>query len=335
MGKEAGMAGSDARIVRIDDQGLTLAERTIPWPRSISPAAVAALRAAAERPSIPFPDPADGAGWRTLIAQVDQAMVAAYAGPANEGLRVTTGQLAGVTVYRARPVDISQDDRRLYIEIHGGGLVFGAGDFCRAGAVREAELHGVEALAIDYRMPPDHPYPAALDDCLAVYAAEVAHRGAHNIVVGGGSAGGNLTAALLLRARDKGLPMPRAALLLSPKIDLTESGDSFETMMGIDPVLKARLTECVVLYADGHDLTHPYLSPLFGDLTGFPPTLLQSGTRDLYLSNTVRMHRALRAAGVEAQLHVFEAMPHGRFFAGPEDAELDRELRSFVASRWR
>lgn len=79
----------------------------------------------------------------------------------------------------------------------------------------------------------------------------------------------------------------------------------------------------------------PHLSPLFGDLRGFPPTLLQSGTRDLYLSNAARMHRALRAAGVPAELHVFEAMPHGRFFGGaPEDAELDRELKAFVSAHW-
>ena len=320
-------------VTMIDSVGVTLGQRTIPWPLSISAQARDALRAAAERPLIPFPDPADTDAWRVLIEQVNRAMMA-YSRPEDPKIPVATEILSGVTVHRARPIGAPSDDRRLYIEIHGGGLVFGAGDFCRAGAVREASLHGVEAVAIDYRMPPDHPYPAALDDCLAVYAAEVADRGADNIIVGGGSAGGYLTAALLLRAKDEGLPMPRAALLLSPKVDMTESGDSFETMMGLDPVLKGRLTECVAIYAGGHDIRHPYLSPLFGDLAGFPPTLLQSGTRDLYLSNTVRMHRALRAAGVAADLHVFEAMPHGGFFAGPEDADKDREIASFVAAHW-
>lgn len=324
----------DDRVTGVDNEGVTLDKRMIPWPRSISPQARASLQAAAGRPVVPFPDVADSAAWRELIAQVNEGMVV-YAAPADPKIPVTTEMLAGVTVHRARPVDLPSHDQRLFLEIHGGGLVFGAGDFCKSGAQREAALHGVEALAVDYRMPPDHRYPAALDDCLAVYAAEVKRRGADNIIVGGGSAGGYLTAALLLRAKDEGLPMPRAALLLSPKVDMTESGDSFETVMGLDPVLKSRLTQCVKLYAGGQDLTHPYLSPLFGDLAGFPPTLLQSGTRDLYLSNTVRMHRALRAAGVDAHLHVFEAMPHGRFFAGPEDEELDRELRSFVASRWK
>jgi len=322
-----------APIVSVDPAGVTLPSRTIPWPLSISDEARSALQAAAAQPEISFPDPADSSAWRTLIAKVDHDM-SAYIRAPDPKIVLATEKLQGVTVHRARPVDLPANDARLYIELHGGGMVFGAGDFCKAGAAREAALHGVEAVAVDYRMPPDHPYPAALDDCVAVYAEEVSRRGADNIIVGGGSAGGYLTAALLLRAKDEGLPMPRAALLLTPKVDMTESGDSFETLMGLDPVLKRRLTACVAIYAGGHDLTHPYLSPLFGDLAGFPPTLLQSGTRDLYLSNTVRMHRALRKAGVHADLHVFEAMPHGGFFAGPEDTEKLQEIASFVAAHW-
>ncbi len=324
----------DSAILEVGDEGVTLSQRTIPWPRSVSPQARAALRAAAERPGAPLPDPMDVPAWRTLIEQVNRGMAATL--PKDDpDLPVVTEELAGVTVHRARPRAVRKGDHRLYIEIHGGGLVFGAGALSRAGAAREAKLHGVEALAIDYRMPPDHRYPAAIDDCFAVYAAEVAARGADNIIVGGGSGGGYLTAALMLRAREAGLPMPRAILLLSPRVDMTESGDTIATLMDIDPVLKGRLAATAQLYAGGHTLTDPLLSPLFGDLRGFPPTLLQSGTRDLYLSNAARMHRALRSAGVAAELHVFEAMPHGRFFGGaPEDAELDRELQAFVAAQW-
>jgi len=98
---------------------------------------------------------------------------------------------------------------------------------------------------------------------------------------------------------------------------------------GVDNTL-GRLLEVNRLYANGHDLADPYLSPLFGDLTGFPPTFLHTGTRDLFLSNTVRMHRRLRAAGVDAELHVFEAMPHGGFRGAPEDEELRCEIRRFL-----
>jgi acetyl esterase/lipase len=183
--------------------------------------------------------------------------------------------------------------------------------------------------AVDYRMPPLHPYPAALDDCITVYRRALADRAPADIVVGGGSAGGNLAAALLLRAKDEGLPMPAALVLISPEVDLTESGDSFHTNLGVDHVLGS-LMHVNLLYANGHDLADPYLSPLFGDVTGFPPTFLQTGTRDLFLSNTVRMHRKLRAAGVDAELHVFEAMPHGGFGGAPEDLEIATEARRFV-----
>jgi acetyl esterase/lipase len=153
--------------------------------------------------------------------------------------------------------------------------------------------------------------------------------------VGGSSSGGNLAAAMLLRARDDGLPLPAAAVLLTPEADLTESGDTFQTNAGVDTMLRGG-TPQRLLYAGGHDLASPGLSPLFGDFTkGFPPTLLASGTRDLYLSNTVRMHRALRAAGVPAELHVLEAAPHGGFLGlAPEDHELLREVRRFVDAHW-
>jgi acetyl esterase/lipase len=125
--------------------------------------------------------------------------------------------------------------------------------------------------------------------------------------------------------------MPAALVLLTPEVDLTESGDSFQTNLGVDSVLTGSLAAANLLYAGGHDLTDPYVSPLFGEFTpSFPPTFLQSGTRDLFLSNTVRMHRRLRAAGVDAELHVFEAMPHGGFFGAPEDREMAEEIRRFV-----
>jgi monoterpene epsilon-lactone hydrolase len=208
-----------------------------------------------------------------------------------------------------RPNRVSDGpDTPIYLDIHGGALILAGGDLCRLMATGGALSRDMITWAIDYRMPPIHPYPAALDDCMATYRRALEVRSPEDVFVGGGSAGGNLAAALLLRAKDEGLPMPAALVLRTPEVDLTESGDSFHTVLGIDPVLKP-LMHVNRLYANGHDLAHPYLSPLFGDVTGFPPTFLQTGTRDLFLSNTVRMHRKLRSAGVETELHVFEAMP--------------------------
>jgi acetyl esterase/lipase len=165
---------------------------------------------------------------------------------------------------------------------------------------------------------------------MTVYRRLLRERRPEQIFVGGGSAGGNLAAAVIVRAKDEGLPMPAGLVLISPEVDLTESGDSFLTLLGIDNALTGSLMQANLLYANGHDLAHPYLSPLFADMSGFPPTFLQAGTRDLFLSNAVRMHRRLRAARVAAELHVFEAMPHGGFGGAPEDLEMRGEVRRFI-----
>jgi acetyl esterase/lipase len=156
------------------------------------------------------------------------------------------------------------------------------------------------------------------------------------IIIGGASAGGNLAAALILRARDEGLPLPAAAVLLTPAVDLTESGDSLQTNLGLDPLITSGSSSAFKLYVGSHNVANPHISPLYGDFTkGFPTTILTTGTRDMLLSDTVRMHRALRAAGVEAELHVQEAAGHGGFFGmAPEDREIVGEVRRFVDAQW-
>jgi acetyl esterase/lipase len=158
-----------------------------------------------------------------------------------------------------------------------------------------------------------------------------------DLVISGASGGGNLAAAAALKIRDLGMPLPAGLVLLTPEVDLTESGDTFETNRHIDVVLKGGLPEMNALYAGGHDLKDPYLSPLFGDFTkGYPPTFIQTGTRDVFLSNSVRMHRALLRAGIEVELHVWEAMPHGGFGGiTPEDAEIQAEVMRFIETHWR
>jgi epsilon-lactone hydrolase len=249
-----------------------------------------------------------------------------------EGYQVDEISVDGVKVFVITPPDVSPEDSRVYLEPHGGAFFIGRGELCRAIGIMTATQVRMRVWAIDYRMPPDHPYPAAVDDCLAVYRSLLQAHSPGEIVVGGVSAGGNLTAALILRGRDEGLPLPAAAVLATPGTDLTQSGDTGKANLGVDTVLTTDDPSPLHLYAGGHDLTDPYLSPIFGDFTqGFPPTLLASGTRDLLLSDTVRMHRALRAAGVPAELHVLEAAPHGFFGGGtPEDDELDREIRRFI-----
>ncbi|MBP6382473.1 MAG: alpha/beta hydrolase [Pseudomonadales bacterium] len=317
------------------DGSLLLGARRIPLPASVSPQA----RAFLAMPRMTFgerPPLADKEAWRRRVAAMDigsEARAQQMLALVGDRARVETRTIAGVVVHVATPVE-PQPSRRewLRITVHGGGLVYMGGSFARAEAALVALQTGCEAWSVDYRMPPDHPCPAAVDDVVEAYRAALGTHAPGRIVISGASAGGNLAAAAVLKARDLGLPLPGALGLFTPECDLTESGDSFATNLDVDNVLPGPLPEEIALYADGADLRHPYLSPLFGDFTpGYPPTQVQTGTRDLLLSNSVRMHRALRAGGVAAELHVWEAMPHGGFGPdAPESAEARREFDVFL-----
>ena len=319
---------------------LHVAAKEIPIPAHISEDARRFLATAGAAPRTPMPATADAATWQAAAKAWDERILPMIE-PLLEGLPVAveTRRIGACDVYVATPAALEGPAATYaYLDIHGGALVFGGGRFAKLMAVARAAAFGVRVFGVDYRMPPAHPYPAALDDCVGVYRELLKTYHAAHIAVGGLSAGGNLAAATLLRARDEGLPLPAAAVLLTPELDLTEAGDTFNTNETIDVALPEKLPAANALYAAGADLAHPYLSPLFGDFTkGFPPTFLQSGTRDLFLSNTVRMHRALLNAGREAELHVWEAMPHAGFGGGtPEDVEMFQAAKGFLvrAAGW-
>ena len=306
-----------------------------PTPKSISEEAQEYVNLLSQFPGAAS-SPKHDAGtqaWLDWIAPLDEITASVFSArlPADAPIQQTEFELDGVRTYVFTPDSVADSPSvPLFVDVHGGGLVTGSGETCVALTKASALQREMITWAPDYRMPPLHPYPAALDDLLAVYRKALEERGPQDVIVGGGSAGGNLAPAMLLRAKDEGLTMPAALVLMTPEVDLTESGDSFWTNLGIDQVLGS-LMECNLLYAGGHDLTHPYVSPLYGDLRGFPPTYLQTGTRDLFLSNTVLMHRKLRKAGVEAELHVGEAMSHGGFGGDtPEDMALAEELAGFL-----
>src|ERR1700712_2073346 len=307
---------------------LSIPARETPVPAHLSPAAQATL---VSIPSpVDYPPIEDKAAWKAYVAKADeqvQTMLANIGG--SPRAEVIERNLDGVPVYIATPDDSGWEHRPVTLEIHGGALISCGGEICRYLARNSATRFGARIWSVDYRMPPEHPYPAGLDDCLAAYRALLGEHRPEEIVIAGASAGGNLAAALILRARDEGLPLPGGALLLTPEVDLTESGDSFSTLEGID--ILGRLMPANLLYADGHDLADPLLSPLFADFSkGFPPTLLVTGTRDLFLSNTVRLHRALRAADIPAELHVMEAARHIGFPGAPEEAQITREIHRFL-----
>jgi acetyl esterase/lipase len=310
--------------------------RQLPAPAYLSQAAAATLSPSVLGAGRQYPALDDTRAWKTMIAGMD-AFISELAAKTNPHAAGTVRELntQGVRLFVAEPSNSAHNERGIILDFHGGGLIAGGGDRCRQAAQVIAERFQSRVWSVDYRMPPDHPYPAGLDDSVGAYRALLKERQPGEIIMLGSSAGGNLAAATLLRARDEGLPLPAGAVFLSPEVDLTESGDSFQVNLGVDPVL-GLLMPVNLLYADGHDLKDPYLSPLFGDFTaGFPPSIIASGTRDLFLSNAVRLHRALRAADIAAELHILDAAGHRSFPAtSPEGAELDREIRRFILGIW-
>jgi acetyl esterase/lipase len=316
---------------------LVLPEREIPVPTSVSPEAQAALSMGRlGPPPRDYPAPDDAAGWKEYVAESD-GFVRSMVGDPTATFTGTIDErdIGPCPVYVITPEGVADTDQRVLLDIHGGAWVLGGGDLCKMTAIHQAVSIGARTWTVDYRMPPDHPFPVALDDCLAAYRVLLEERRPEEIIVGGASAGGNLAAALVLRARDEGLPLPVGVVINTGAFDLTGSGDTWQTNDGLDNVLSASAAPCMELYAGGRDLRDPYISPLFGDLRGFPATILLTGTRDMLLSDNVRMHRALRAAGVEAELHVWEAAGHGGFLGmAPEDADRFAEARRFAENRW-
>jgi epsilon-lactone hydrolase len=247
-----------------------------------------------------------------------------------------TTTLGGVTVYTLTPQAIpAENQNRLLVHMHGGCYVLSGGEAATSEGIYMAAFGHYKVLSVDYRRPPDAPYPAALDDGMTVWKAALKMAEPRNMGIFGTSAGGALTLAMVLRAKQDKLPLPGAIASGTPMSDLTGVGDTFAANAMVDNVLvgfDGRCDKMARLYANGHDLKDPMLSPVYGDMHGFPPTILISGTRDLLLSNTVRVHRKLRQAGVRADLHVYEGQSHAQYMRdanAPETREAFEEIAKF------
>jgi len=290
----------------------------------------------------PFPphmnaDPKTAADWRALIDQ--RAALAVAALPAMReklGVTVEPGVIAGVKVFTVTPKNIpAANQNRVLVHVHGGGYVFGPGEAATPEAILMAGFGGYKVISIDYRMPPEAAYPAAMDDAMAVWKEVVKTTPAARTAIFGTSTGGAMTLAMVLRAKAEGLPLPAAMAPGTPWSDLDKIGDTYATNEWVDNVLvtwDGWLGRAAKLYANGHDFKDPQLSPIYGDFSGLPPAILTSGTRDLFLSNTVRTHRKLRRAGVEAELNVYEGQSHAQYGAdmnAPETREAFLDIARF------
>ena len=219
---------------------------------------------------------------------------------------------------------VSENSNRLFIHVHGGAYVYNGGDNAFGEGIMIAGRLGIPVISIDYRMPPDHPFPAAIDDVVSVYKHLLKSHEPKTMIIGGISSGGGLALASVHKFRQVNLPSPGAVYGGTVWADLTKTSDTLYSNEGLDRILvtyDGSLEAAARLYAGDHDMKDPLISPVYGDFEDYPPTVLVTGTRDLFLSDGVRTHRKLRAAGVDADLHVYEGMSHAEYSFLPDSPE--------------
>ncbi|WP_425826892.1 alpha/beta hydrolase [Streptomyces fractus] len=242
-------------------------------------------------------------------------------------IRTTRTTLGDRPALHVEPDSGSRAGTILYF--HGGGWVFGSPETALSLTGHLVAKTGFAAYSLDYRLAPEHPFPAAIDDTLNAYRA-LLDRGTDpsTVAFAGDSAGGGLTVTTCLAARDAGLPLPAAVVAFSPGLDATRTGESMTTKEGIDPLFtREALEHTGAMYLAGADPHQPLLSPaVLSDLTGFPPTLLQVGTNEILLDDSTRLAARARAVGVDVILDVTANVPHVfQSFAGDLD-EADEAL---------
>ncbi len=195
---------------------------------------------------------------------------------------------------------------------HGGGYTSGSFRYARSITNKLAGSTSMDVLSFDYRLAPEAPFPAALEDAMNVWNYLMYHGyGARDVMIAGDSAGGNLALTLTLKLKEQGRLLPRGLILFSPWTDLTMSGKSHKEKAELDPILTAEyLQRCIESYAPEMDLKNPYLSPLFGDFTGFPPTYIQVGTNEILLSDSSKLRKKLQQYHVPVRMEDYPGMWH-------------------------
>ncbi len=246
---------------------------------------------------------------------------------------IEVAELGGLHSEWYRPVNAATG--KVFLFLHGGAYALGSCDSHRGLVTRIAEAACVDTVLPEYRLAPEHPFPAGLDDAVAAYRALIA-RGyaAEDIVIGGDSAGGGLTVAAMLQLRHQGIALPRAAVLLSPFLDMTASGESMTTRAKQDPWFDPAHLEIVVgHYCPGEDLANPLLSPVFANVAGLPQMLIHVGDDEILLSDATRFADKLEAAGIPVELEVFPGMWHVfQLFVGkmPESGAAVDKIGAYV-----
>jgi len=248
-----------------------------------------------------FPAGSDVNEQRRLLREAVSAQ------PLPADVTVTAGALGGVPT-----AEITVEPRYVVLYFHGGVYVIGDAFLAADLASQVGRRSQAKVISVDYRLAPEHPYPAAVDDALAAYEA-LLHTGfaPTDIAFAGESAGGGLAVATLVNARDHGLPLPAAAFVMSPYVDLTLAGTTMETKREVDPLFTRELIQARVTdYTAGHDAALGLISPIFADLSGLPPLIIQAGSHELLLDDALRLAQEAAAADVEVTLDITPGVPH-------------------------
>jgi acetyl esterase/lipase len=248
--------------------------------------------------------------------------------------RIEAVQIGELAAEWLTPANASAE--RVLYYLHGGAFVACSPATHRRLVARLARAAGMRALVLDYRLAPEHPFPAQLEDCVAGYRWLLAQGiRPEQMVIAGDSAGGALTLGTLVRLRDSGLPLPAAAVCLSPLTDCSMEGESFTTRASQEAMLGLAFCRKVTgWYLGDHDPRSPSASPLYADLRGLPPLLIHVGTHELLLDDSVRFAAAAERAGVDAQLKVWDGMWHVfHAFDMPEADAAVAEIGAFIRQR--
>jgi acetyl esterase/lipase len=326
----AAHAAAQTDSSKIMPDGTAYVTRVVPVPATVSPEAQKMLARVVSDADVPQTLAQRRAGTDKWQAGAGEASKKLY--PAH----VAADTIAGVPVRVVTPLSIAPDKRdRVLINLHGGGFNSDSGSLTET--IPIANLTGVKVIAVLYRLAPEHPFPASLDDAVAVYKELLKTYRPDHIGIYGTSAGAILTAEVTAKLKQLKLPMPAATGIFSGMGDFSRTGDSIAlfALNGFSGHLDPPKPDShdAGPYAGSTDLKDPVLSPIYGDLTGFPPTLFITSGRDLLLSGTTLLHRAYLGAGVDAQLVVFEALPHA-FWNNPglpESKEADRIMAGFFS----
>jgi acetyl esterase/lipase len=251
-----------------------------------------------------FPVDSDVDEQRRLLAALLSAQ------PLPEEITVTPSALGGVRT--AEIIVAGIEPRHIVLYFHGGVYVMGDAFLPAELASQVGRRTQSRVTSVDYRLAPEHPYPAAVDDALAAYRGLLETGIApSDVVFAGESAGGGLAIATLINARRHGLPLPAAAYIMSPYADLTLSGTTMETRRAADPLLSQELLRARVFdYVGGYDADLELISPVFADLSGLPPLLIQAGSHEVLLDDAVRLAGSAAAADVEVTLEITPGVPH-------------------------